>query len=465
METRLTRRHFVRMGLGALGATVLAACVPKAPTSAPEPTAAPATEPTAAPPPAADKQHNITFAWWTGGEAANKVFESAIDRFEQSHANYKVNRIAIPGTGDFTTKILTMYGSGNAPDAHGVPWGKVWSWAGKGVLLDLTPLADRDAEQVKWDDMWPAITDALRFPPKGKIVAMPRETFGLIIFSYNKTLFAEAGVETPDKAYDAGNWTWDTWADKAKALTKFGEDGRRQTMGTNFSGANYWTMQLAMPSYGLTLFSEDLKTVQIDDPKIVGWLNLLRRMTVDDRSLGKSDELQQFDWGSSGKLGIAQGGSWHLPNMRETWVGFEWDFLPPPKGTCCHANTPGNDFHGVNANSYADQEGGWELLKFLNSPEEDLWWALNMFGPPFRRSNAQAWTDKVKESLPKDGWKYIKDMMDQSVPWQAVAYIDEVATIIDGELNQAVSGERPVDEVVASVKAKADEAIAKFQSS
>ncbi len=64
------------------------------------------------------------------------------------------------------------------------------------------------------------------------------------------------------------------------------------------------------------------------------------------------------------------------------------------------------------------------------------------------------------------GWAELSESEQRSfLDGKRLAYIDEVATIIDGELSQAVTGERPVDEVVASVKAKADEAIAKFQSS
>lgn len=85
MSERVSRRHFLRASLGAVGAAALAACVP-----------APAPAPEKGTPAPAEERHEIAFAWWTGGEGANKVFEEAIDRFELSHPNYKVNRIAVP---------------------------------------------------------------------------------------------------------------------------------------------------------------------------------------------------------------------------------------------------------------------------------------------------------------------------------------------------------------------------------
>ncbi len=454
---RLTRREFLcaAVAAGAMGA--LAACAPKPGGGEAKPTAAPAQ----GEPQPAEKQHNISFAWWMGGEGANKVFEEAVDRFELSHPNFKVNRMPTD-FGEFQTKLLTMYGAGNAPDCHGVPGGTVWSWAEKGVLLDLTPLVDRDANEVKWDDMQPAVTGELYYPAK-HITALPRETCGLQMMIYNKTLFEQAGVDTPDKDYEAGRWTWELWAERAKALTKFGADGRRETMGVYCWGVGLWALQQVMPAYGVPEFNPELTHFNLDDPKVVKWLNMVRKMYVDDRSLGKSDEYGQFDWGGTGKLGMEWGATWGLPNYRLTWAKLDWDFAPAPKGDCCHTNIVGNDFHVVNGQKTADQEGGWELIKFFNSPREDLWWASNMFGPPFRKSNLDTWVAKAKETLPKNGWKYIPDMTKQALPFTAAPFFNDVDTVIGNEIGQALNGDRPVDEVVKSIVTKADAEMAKHK--
>ncbi len=311
--------------------------------------------------------------------------------------------------------------------------------------------------------MWPAVTDGCYYPPKEKIVALPRETFGLMLYAYNKAIFGEAGVDTPDKDYEAGNWTWQVWRDKAKALTRFGADGRREIMGANSWGAGYWELQVVMPSFGVSMFNEEVTHFNLDDPKIVGWLTMLSRMMNEDRSLGKPEETQEFDWGSSGKLAIYETATWEIPNMRQTWADIEWDFVPPPKGDCCHTNFVGCDYHCVNGSDYADKEGGWELIKFLNSPREDLWWALNMFGPPFRKSNVDAWTSKVGQLEPRNGWKYVMKMTETAVPWTPIPFQSELDTIHSNEIGQAILGERPIDEVVTSIVTKVDEMIANFK--
>jgi ABC-type glycerol-3-phosphate transport system substrate-binding protein len=414
-------------------------------------------EATAAP----EQKHDISFAWWTGGEGANKVFHEAIDRFELSHPNFSVNRIAIPG-GEWATKILTMYGSGNAPDCHGVWYGTVWAWAHKGVLLDLTPLVERDAAEIRWDEMWPAVTGGCYYPVGEKITALPRETFGLRLFGYNIDIFEAAGEDTPDKDYDAGNWTWDLWRDKAAKLTKFGADDRREILGAS-QGVGYWDLQIIMNSLGVKMFNDDLTHFNLDDPAVVDYLKMLADMMLTDRSLAKPDETKEFDWASSGKQAIIGTATWGIPNQRTAWADFKWDFVPPPKGSCCHTNFVGNDYHAVNASSYADQEGGWELIKFLNSEKEDLWWGLNMFGPPFRKPNLEKWTSQVSELVPMNGWKYVPEMTEQAIPWTPIPFQDELDTIHNNEIGQAVDGERPVDEVVSSIVTKVDEMIAAFK--
>jgi multiple sugar transport system substrate-binding protein len=408
-----------------------------------------------------EETHEIGFAWWTGGEGANKVFEEAVDRFELSHPNYTVERMPI--SAEFTTKILTMYGSGNAPDCHGVPWGTVWSWAHKGVMLELTPLVEADPE-FNWDDMWEAVTYQLVYPAgSNTIVALPRETFGMNIQVYNAGLFADFGVDTPDVDYEADNWIWNVWREKANATTSFDDADRRVTMGANFWGLGLWVFQIVMPSLGVDPFNADQTHYNIDDPSMIEWIKMYIAMRNEDRALGTSEETSQFDWGSSGKLALAYSATWEIPNLRQTWADLEWDFLPPPKGECCHTNIVGNDYHVVNGGDYADHEGGWEMIKFLNSPQEDLWWALNMFGPPFRRSNLEAWTSEVGELVPKNGWNYVDAMQAGAVGWTPVPFAEEISTIIGNEMPLSVDGDRSVEETVTIIADQIDEMIANFE--
>jgi ABC-type glycerol-3-phosphate transport system substrate-binding protein len=452
MKATLTRRAFLRASIGAASAAALAACaLPAGPQSGGQAAGQPA---------AATKE--LSFAWWTGGEGANRVFEAAIDRFEAHYPEYTVNRITSPGGDEFHTKLLTNYGAGTAPDAHGLQWGPVWAFAHKGVLANLTPFVERDAGDVKLEEMWEAITGMLYYPVgSNTMVALPRETFGLYMRFYNKQILADAGIETPDQDYAAGEWTWDVWRQKVNAATRFSGE-RREIMGGN-QGVGLWDLATVFPSLGVPMLNEEQTHFNIDAEAVQDWLQMVADMVNIDRSLGKPEETREFDWGASGKLAIQHDASWSIPNKKETWANIDWDFVPPPKGEGGHSNVPGCDFHAVNGSPNADQEGGWTLIKFLNSPEEDLWWSVNMYGPPFRKQNLETWIQTVSADLPKDGWQYIGDMTAAATPWPNVPFFLELDTIHSNEIVQAISGERTVEDVVTSIAAKVDEMIAKFE--
>jgi len=445
-QGRLSRRNFLGLVAGTATATALAACVPAAPGPAME------DEGEAGP-------VEFGFAWWTGGANANALFETSIDRFEAAFPQYHVVRDSVP-YGEFHAKILTAYAGGNAPDAHGVPWGTVWSMAHKGGLLDMNGLVEGDPD-IDWDGMWPAVTDGCCYP-ESTIIALTRESFGLRIYAYNKALFEAAGVDTPDVDMDAGNWTWDVWRAKAGQLTQFDENDRRVIMGANQS-ADYWNLITVMPSFGVSMFNPEVTHFNLDDPAIVDWLEMLPEMINEERSLGKPDETADFNWGASGKQAIVTTSTWSVPNYRTTWEDIDWDFVPPPKGTAGHSNFVGNDYHSINGSGTANVDAAWELLKFINSPGEDLWWAQYFFGAPFRKTNVDAWAESLNGILPRNGWKYILDMTNTATPWTPIAFQEELNVIHSNEISQAVLGERPVQEVVDSITSKVAAMIADFE--
>jgi maltose-binding protein MalE len=458
MSKKLSRRDFIKMSASAaLGATVLAACQP---TAAPQ-TGGQSDEPTKAPAtatPVPEEQKELGFAWWTGGEAANAVFNEAVDHFEEAFPQYTVNRITVPGGGEFHTKMLAMYGAGNAPDCHGVQWGQVWLFAHKGILADLTPLNDADPQNI--EEMWPAILEMLYYPfGSDKLVCLPRETFGLKIFPYNKEIYEAAGVPTPAEDYDAGNWNWDTWRERAKAVTKFDGD-RRDIMGASVS-TGMWELAWVMPTLGVSMLNAEGTHYNLDDPAVKDWLQMVVDMINTDRSLGKDEETAEFSWMGSGKQAIGSDATWGIPNFNAEWE-FDWDFVPPPAGVAA-SNFAGCDFHAVNGSDYADKAGGWSLISFLNSPDEDLWWGLNMFGPPFRKSNVDKWSTEVNADIPLNGFNYVDDMTAAASAWPAVPFYPEMSEIHENEIGQIKTMERTVDDVVESIVTKVDEMIADFE--
>jgi len=482
MKQPVTRRRILGMGLAASGAVALAACgatptpqviektvvvketqvVEKEVTKVVEGTPqvvkeTVVVEKVVQATPAPETKHSITFAWHTGGEGANKVFAEAVSRFELSHPNYTVSKMPVPYS-DYADKLQVLYAGGTPPDSHTIPWGFFGAFAAKGVLADIQPFVDRDRDQVQPDDYWPGAWSGMVY--RGTRYSLPRETIGLIIMEYNKDIFKAASLPNPGELYSQKQWTFDKWRESAKALTQRDSSGRLQQVGTNSMITGDTFDAISRDFCGPGFFDENMTKTLMDDPKNVALIQLFTDMMNVDKSMARPEETKEFDFMSSGKQAMAWSFTFSIPNDREVFK-FDWDFAPPPSSDCTPANVAGYDFYAMNAKS-KDLDGAWEIIKFFNSPPEDLWWGLNMFGAPFHKSNLEPWLKEIRQKTPPSaGWDTVKDMLSVAHPVPNPVAYTEIVDILSNELSQAINGSRPVDEVVKSVTAKINDALAK----
>jgi multiple sugar transport system substrate-binding protein len=405
MKTKiLSRRSFLKLSAVSASGMVLAACAPTA-----TPTAKPAEEkPTEKPAEAtpAAKQHAITVAWHTGGEGANKVFSEAVDKFEQAHPTYKLTRITEPW-GPYMDKLLVMYASGTAPDAHTIPWGWYAIFAEKGGLLAIDDFAKADAAELKPEDFWPAAWDGMVY--KGKHLGLPRETLGVFLIAFNKEIFSKAGVKTPAEYYKEGDWTWDRWREVAKALT-VRTNGKFDQVGGNFPLFNEG-FDITLRTWNLKdgLYNKDFTEINLTDPIVYDVTKFFQDVINQDQSILRPGEPSDVDWMQSGKQAMLHDATWSIPNWKENWK-FDWDFAPPPKGSGGFFEPVGNDFYGVNGKT-KDPDGSWEFIKFMNLPDMTLWWGEKMFGLPFHKSVSDKWLESVKKTPPPaSGWDFMGEM-------------------------------------------------------
>jgi ABC-type glycerol-3-phosphate transport system substrate-binding protein len=457
---KVSRRELLRLaGIGGVS-LLAAACAPApppAPSAAPQqaaPTAAVEEKPAPTQAPA-EQGHNITVAWHTGGEGANKVFAEAADLFEKDHPNYKLERIMAPWD-QYMNKILVMYASGTAPDAHTIPWGWYAVFAEKGGLLDIGPLAERDATDLKPEDFWPAAWDGMLY--KGTRRALPRETMGMFLVAYNKDLFDQAGIQNPADLYEAGEWTWEKWREVAGQLAKRSGD-RFDQVGGNFPVFNEG-FDISMRSWGLKggLYDEALTTIKLTDPLTYEFTAWLQDVITKDKSIIPPGESEEFDWMASGKQAMVNDATWAIPNWREAWK-FAWDFAPPPKGKGGFFEPAGYDFYGINGKT-KDPDGAWEFIKYQNLPDMTLWWGEKMFGMPFHKSVADKWLASVGANPPPSrGWKYMPDMANASI-----SVINTVAQQLwlnewDNKIIPVFRGDQDAQTVYPEVKTEMEKAL------
>lgn len=197
----VSRREFlttsVKLGMGLAGATILgASCAPAAaPTTSP--TQATATSvPVAASPIA---KGPVTLEFWQIGQGDNydKVIKQAIQDFQNSHRNIKVNLSTNP-TQDIDTKARSIFTSGG-PGPDVVITGSVYSLTYANMpygFIDLTDRIQAEGIQNKIPpSAWVTMTQ------NNRMFGIPFTAF-VFLLNYNKDLYQQAGISGPPETMD-----------------------------------------------------------------------------------------------------------------------------------------------------------------------------------------------------------------------------------------------------------------------
>ena len=108
--------------------------------------------------------------------------------------------------------MQTAYAGGTAPDVHRQDDDEIPFFVQRGALLSLSEaLSDLNPDDFFWDAL---ASTAINGEIWVSVPAMRVDNLTI-----NKTMFEEAGVELPPLEYPSGDWTWESFAESAVALT------------------------------------------------------------------------------------------------------------------------------------------------------------------------------------------------------------------------------------------------------
>lgn len=143
----------------------------------------------------ANGQTEIRFIWW-GNDDRAKVTTEAVKLFESRNPNIKVST-SFQNFQNYFEKLSTEIAGGNAPDVIQMDYRYLNEYAGRNVLLDLTPYVGKEIRTADWNAGFVGSGEL-----NGKQVAMPLAQNATTIV-YDPKLFAAAGVAEPKIG-----WTW-----------------------------------------------------------------------------------------------------------------------------------------------------------------------------------------------------------------------------------------------------------------
>jgi len=259
-----------------------------------------------------------------------------------------------PLEGDYNAALFNALSAGTAADVFYIPAETAPGIIATGKVLPLNGLVDTE----------PFIDSLIEaYTVDGQVYGIAKDFNSLALF-YNKDLFDEAGVEYPNE-----NDTWDTLADKLRAISAYSPD----VHGACFN-ANYDRFGAFALATGWQPFDEDGRT-NLLDPAFVQAVEWWTGLVAEGAAVMPSDIGQ--DWGggclASDNVGVAFEGAWILGFLRDQAPNLQYGATYMPIGP---AGERGNLLYtvawGVNADS-PNRDAAVRVLQALTSPEAQQW--------------------------------------------------------------------------------------------
>lgn len=328
-----------------------------------------------------DEPIEIRVATWQTEETAVELFNKAKESFEAEHPNVTVKIEAAPYE-NYMTKLQTELAAGNPADIIQVGEQNFQRYMEKGILEDLTPLAegsfDFDSEII------PNVKELMQVDGKNPVMSVGAATIGVY---YNKKLFDEANLPYPQDG-----WTWEEFVELAEKLTI--RDGDKFVQyGANLNLGKDW-IEPFIVSNGGSYLSEDGSTSNgylNSDETVEAFQKISDLYNVSKVAPNPAElvALKGIDLFATGQVAMNVNGSWAQADLQKN-PDIEFGVVSlPTMSTGKKTSLMYTSGMGISSKS-KQKEVAWKFLLELTSPETEA-------GKMWAQSNL-AVTNKLLES-------------------------------------------------------------------
>jgi multiple sugar transport system substrate-binding protein len=247
------------------------------------------------------------------------------DQFQRDNPGAQISLEPSPNWSD-SAKFIASAVAGDAPDLLWATETTDAMYFLKGVIQPLDGFITKD-KQFKVTDYFDTVI--AEYKANGRQLGLPL-LWGAYVIYYNKAMFAQAGRKPPDET-----WTWDTFLEAAKALTKPASDPA--TMGNyGFELRNHFNVWMSWVwNTGGDLFSQDGLKCVFDSPEAVEAMQFVVDLMHRYKVAPTAKELADRNLGSNafgtGKVAMVSNAIYYLPTYRQSDVP-DWEIAPVPKG-------------------------------------------------------------------------------------------------------------------------------------
>jgi multiple sugar transport system substrate-binding protein len=293
---------------------------------------------------------------------------------------------------DSLQKVLTAVRGGSTPDIAYL----YGSWAPNVAqipqLVNLTTVVQRPG--VNWNDFWVGERDVATV--NGKVIGIPALVDNLAVV-YNKTLFAQAGLQPPGP-----DWTWSQFTADAQRLTNSAKKQYGTAYVTPGNEDTVWHWEALLWEAGGKLLTPDNKKAAFDSPAGLQSLNTLRQMAVTNHSMYLDPTDSAYDTlFNSGRIGMVVTGPWDLSTFPNVHYGVQ--VMPSyPGASGGHQTISGPDNWVIFNNGSAKVAAAEKFLLWLTAPAQVRYFSLATGDLPTRASvtNSAGFSQQMDKALP-----------------------------------------------------------------
>jgi multiple sugar transport system substrate-binding protein len=379
-------------------------------------------------------------------EAWPRIWQS----FEAAQPGIKVN-YDMPVWATIQEKILILAASNALPDVTYIHTQFLPDWHAAGVLLDLNPLAARD-KSVKPDDFFPGVLAF--FQPKGTTRGLPYFSGPAMLF-YNKALFQKYGLRDPNQYEKEGKWTWETFLDLSRQLSK--GDGQARTFG--YQGTNSQLVWHAMWVWmnGGELWDKDETTFLMPEAAAVEAIQFQIDLVTKHRVAPNSEESAQLPGGFlAGRSGLYIFGKGYATNIKGA-PDIDAGICPVPKGKKGRVCRDGPGAVGVTSQSKHPDEA-FQLIKYMTGAGGQEQYLSLGASVPVRKSLSGA-KEYLGSLLPWEDRAVYEDASKSVRPIVYPAGFGEIEKAWQGARTEMLAGRASARDALLAIKPGVDAAL------
>lgn len=304
--------------------------------------------------------NGTTLTMWARN-TSNNLAQNIVDQYNATHKNH-IDLTIIPNE-SIQQKVGAAAAAGGLPDILASDVVYAPNYLKQGLFADVTDKVER---LPFYDDLGKAHIKAATLDDK--IYGTPFIVDSSIIL-YNKTLFAQAGLdpEAAPTSYD------DILEDSRAVRNNIGGDVYGFYFGGNCSGCNAYTMFGNLAAAGEDPFTDDGATANIDTPALKETLDLYKQLWDEGLVAPSAQNEDGVSWNTlfnEGKIGILPRGTGNFANLKD--ATFDWGVapLPAPDGSETSAFI-GGDIASITATSKHATEA-WNFIEWTLGDENQV---------------------------------------------------------------------------------------------